>query len=156
MVLTVIGTTDVIRRYVFNNPIQGAGEVMTLMLGAVAFLSFSYVQLKRGHITVSLLSERLGGKKAILLDTIFLTIMLILSVIIGFYGGKSALAAWQAGDTTYGIAELPLGPARLVVPLGFGLLSLRIFRQLIESIHKLGKASVEYKSKEVSREAPDE
>ncbi len=135
--MTLLGTVDVVGRYFFNRPVPGTYEIMRYMLGGIVFLTFAYVQLSRGHITVNLLTERLQGKKALLLDLIVLFIMLIVTILIGWYGGEAALEAWRAGDKSMGTIELPTGPARMVVPVGCALLAMRIVSQLVESVNKL-------------------
>ena len=57
--------------------------------------------------------------------------------IIAWEGGKEAVYAWKIKDYTFGVVELPLGPAKMVVPLGCGLLCLRLIIQIGDRIMEL-------------------
>lgn len=137
--MAVWGTVDVISRYFFNSPIPGTYEGMKFLLGAVAFFAFPYVQYTRGHIAVSIFRERLSGKRAALVDIISLTLMLAISIIIGWLGGSAAVTAWQRGDATMGLVEWPKGPAMMVVPIGCGLICLRLLSQIFGVIAGFSK-----------------
>jgi TRAP-type transport system small permease protein len=56
MCITVV---DVIGRYGFNRPLPGASEVTEAMLAAAIFAALPLVTLENGHITMTLLTERL-------------------------------------------------------------------------------------------------
>jgi TRAP-type C4-dicarboxylate transport system permease small subunit len=137
LIMTLLGTVDILGRRFFNSPLQGSYELMRFMMGGIAFFTFAYVQLKREHISVPVLAERLSGKGAAAFDIFCLLLMLIVSTCIGWYGGIDAVVSWKAGDVTMGTVELPLGPAKMVVPVGCGLLSLRLLFQIFESIAAL-------------------
>jgi TRAP-type C4-dicarboxylate transport system permease small subunit len=52
MILTFV---DVTGRYVFNNPIYGAYEIIYLMMPALIFLAFPILCFREGHVTIDLL-----------------------------------------------------------------------------------------------------
>lgn len=135
--MMVISSTDILLRYLFNSPIAGVYESMQFMMGGVAFLAFSYVQLNRGHITVSVISEKFSGRTEEVVDIISLLLMLMISAVIAWQGGANALEAIRFGDVTIGLVELPVGQAKLVVPVGCGILCLRLLSQLVERMAKL-------------------
>ena len=137
LLMTILGTADVMGRRFFNSPLPGVYELMRFMMGGIAFFTFAYVQLKREHISVPFVSERLSGKGAVIFDLFCLIIMLIVSGCFAWYGGVDAVTSWRAGDITMGTVELPIGPAKMVVPVGCGLLCLRLLSQICESIAKL-------------------
>ncbi|WP_425402961.1 TRAP transporter small permease [Hwanghaeella sp.] len=58
MVVTVI---DVAGRYLFSAPLPGAFEVTEIALAVVIFLGLPLVCFEDGHISVSLITERLRG-----------------------------------------------------------------------------------------------
>lgn len=137
--MMALGTVDVLSRYLFNAPISGSYEIMKFSMGGVAFFAFSYVQYERGHISVSFVHDRLSKKTSTVFDLIFLFSMLLTFILVTWYGGKNALEAWQEGDTTIGMVELPIGPAKMVVPIGGGLFCLRILSQICAEISALTK-----------------
>ena len=56
MSITLVDATG---RYFFAMPIQGASEIVGLLLGYTIFLAVPVVTRDRGHITVGVLAERL-------------------------------------------------------------------------------------------------
>ncbi len=135
--MMALGTVDVLSRYLLNSPISGSYEIMKFSLGGMAFFAFSYVQYERGHISVSFIQDRLSKKTSAVFDLIFLFAMLLTFMLVAWYGGRNAVEAWQEGDTTIGMVELPIGPAKMVVPIGGGLLCLRILSQIWTEIAAL-------------------
>ncbi|MGI3165703.1 TRAP transporter small permease [Pseudooceanicola sp. 200-1SW] len=59
MVLMGMTVVDVIGRYLFNAPLQGATELTELLLAATIFLGLPAVSLANEHVTVDLLTDRL-------------------------------------------------------------------------------------------------
>ena len=137
LLMTVLGTVDIMARRFLNSPLPGVYELMRFMMGGIAFFTFAYVQLRREHISVPFVSERLSRKGAALFDLFCLAIMLIVSACFAWYGWIDAITSWRGGDTTMGTVELPIGPAKMVVPVGCVLLCLRLLSQACESIAKL-------------------
>jgi len=141
LVMTVWGTTDVLARYLFNKPLLGTYEAMRFMMGGVAFFTFAYVQYMRSHITVPLIRERLSGRGMAILDFIFLIVMLATFAIIAWCGALDAISSWRNWDITIGLVEWPEFPAKAVVPIGCGLLCLRIFSQICGAIAEFSKGN---------------
>jgi len=139
LIMMVLSATDILLRYFFNNPIEGAYEAMQFMMGGVAFFGLSYVQYKKANITIDIVSAKFSVKTEIILDIIMLAIMFAISAIIGWRGGANALDAWRAGDVTIGLVEYPVGPAKMVVPIGFGILCLRLLSQFCQRVAELAR-----------------
>lgn len=54
MLMMVLTFTDVIGRYFFDSPVNGAYELTEVLLAFVVFFALPLVTLENGHITVSL------------------------------------------------------------------------------------------------------
>jgi len=81
----------VIGRYVFNQPVTGANEILRLALLGVAFLSLGEVEMRGRHIKVKMLSDKLPADARLILDFS----MSILSV------GVLVLLTWKSFDLAY-------------------------------------------------------
>ena len=128
---------DVVMRYLFNRPIQGAYELMEFSLVGASALAFAYVQRVREHIAISLITERLSLKSRQLIDIVMLILMLVVLILLTWRTGLSAATSLIGGETTFGIIAFPVGPAKAVVPVGFGLVCLRVLVQIGEEISEL-------------------
>lgn len=84
---------DVVGRYVFNSPIVGTVDMTELYMGLIVYLGIGYTTHRRAHISVDLLTGRLGPRTRLWFD--------LLAQIIS--GVLVTLICWQlwsiAGDT---------------------------------------------------------
>jgi TRAP-type C4-dicarboxylate transport system permease small subunit len=55
--IMVLGTADVVLRYLFNSPILGTAEVIELMMGMLIFTALPIATNHRNHITIDLLDK---------------------------------------------------------------------------------------------------
>ena len=81
----------VIGRYLFNQPVTGANEILRLALLGVAFLALGEVEMRGRHIKVTMLSDKLPADARLILDFS----MSLLNV------GVLVLLTWQCFDLTY-------------------------------------------------------
>ena len=137
LLLMFLTTADVTGRYVFNSPIQGAFDGSEVLMVGVVFLGIAYVQSMKGHVKVEVLTSWMPQKGQLALDTFgyivgFFVIALIL--------WQSSLYTWKAfvtHDHTMGIVELPLWPGKSLIPIGAGLLCIRLLSDVVSNLSRL-------------------
>lgn len=137
MVMMFPVTADVILRYVFRSPLHGSLELGEFMMIGVVYLSIAYIQAVKGHIRVEVGTARLPKKFQIALDILGYGFGLALFSIITWRSGHLAWEAWITGDYTMGVVRFPLWPAKSIVPIGTGLLCLRLISDIIGDFIKL-------------------
>lgn len=138
--MMVLGTVDVIGRYLFNKPILGTLETFEILLPAMVLLGLGYTQEKRGHVTMELLVIQLSPRKRNVLDIITNCCALFISGLILWRGWILTTLYWRMGRTIPTI-EIPMFLPQLLVPLGASVLSLVLMVQIIESIIQLKKGN---------------
>lgn len=133
--LMVLAVVSVAGRNGFNRPLPGYVDWIELAMPLIAFLGVSYVQRVGGHIRMDIVVAQLRGR--VLWAAEFLTTLFVFLLIAALIWGSWAhflrsfdLAAplWSR-DSTIDIG-LPIWPAKLVVPVAFFVLSLRLLLQL--------------------------
>lgn len=137
MLMMVLTTADVFLRYVLNRPIANVFEVEEFLLVGVIYLGQAYIQAERGHITMDVLMARLRGRAKVGL-TLFGDVVGL--IIFGIILWRSSIFAWRSfaiGETTMGLAEYPLWPAKTMLPIGFALLCLRLVFDIVGGIQQL-------------------
>lgn len=129
--LMVLVCADVIYRTLFNASIIGAIELSEMLMVGICSLTLAFTQNERGHVRMELLMARLKGRTrqlfeftAILLCFIFAILVFIMTVI----SAKDSIAIMEIVE---GISELPLWPWKILIPIGFFLLCIRLMIQLI-------------------------
>ncbi|TDH39438.1 TRAP transporter small permease [Pseudohoeflea suaedae] len=111
MLLAMMGITlvDVIGRYLLNSPLVGATELTELMLVGVVFLGLPAVTLDRGHVSVSLLSDRLPARFQPLREFILSLVIAALLSAIGWRIFQQGNQIAGYGGTTETL-DVPLAP----------------------------------------------
>lgn len=123
--LMLIGVVQVVSRKLFDTPIFGYIDIVELAMTTFAFLAISYTERLGGHVRMELLVGHLRGR---LLWTLELVAVLIAMFVVGvliLYGWDHGVRAWESGDTTID-AHYPWWPSKMMVPLAFSLLWLRL------------------------------
>jgi len=128
----VLVCADVIYRTVFSASIIGAIELSQMVMAGICILTLSYTQNERGHVRMELVMSKLKGRTrqivefiAILMCLIFSILLLIMTAILA----KNSIAIMEIVE---GISGLPLWPWKTLIPIGFFLLCIRLFVQLIK------------------------
>ena len=124
-----LGTSEVLSRRLFNAPIPGQVDITMLSMVAFSVLCISHCYRQAGHIRMDLLLKLIRGRTAWVAH--LLVTLLALLVITTIYPGTWShfLRAYEFGDTTSGIG-LPTWPSKLAVPIGLGVLWLRLVLEL--------------------------
>lgn len=128
--IMVMGTVQVIGRVVFSAPIYGYSDMIEQVMLIFAFLAISYTQRLGGHVRMELILGRMKGRTLYFFE-IFGTVAAIgIIMILAYYGYTHFLRAFEIGDSTIDV-DLPIWPSKLIVPLAFSVMLVRLFIQLI-------------------------
>jgi C4-dicarboxylate transporter DctQ subunit len=125
-----LGIAQVLGRRLFNAPISGYIDFVELSMASFAFLGVAYCQRQGGHVRMEMLVKATKGRLQWLLEVFGTLVALFIVGVLAWYGYEHFLRAWQLGDSTID-AELPVWPSKLVVPVAFALLWLRLLVQLV-------------------------
>ena len=133
--LMVLAVVSVGGRNTLNAPLPGYVDWIEQVMPLIAFMGISYVQRDGGHIRMDILVGALRGRALWLFEliSVLLILLLMLALVWGSYShfGRSfdfAAPLWSR-DSSMDIA-LPLWPAKLLAPVAFSVLCLRLFLQL--------------------------
>ena len=125
-----IGVFQVFGRKLINLPVPGYVDVIEFVMTVFAFISIAYTQRLGGHVRMEIIIKRFRGR-ALWIVELFGTLTVIgIVAILAWYGYEHFLRAWNIGDSTIDI-EIPLWPSKLLVPVAFAVLLVRLFIQLL-------------------------
>lgn len=132
MCLAVVSVTG---RNGFNEPLRGYVDWIETAMPVIAIFGISYVQRQGGHIRMDIVVGALKGRA--LWAAEFLTTLVVLLLMALLVWGTSAhfdrsfdfAAPNWSRDSSIDIG-LPLWPAKLVVPVAFAVICLRLLLQL--------------------------
>ncbi|PLX37045.1 MAG: TRAP transporter small permease [Hyphomicrobiales bacterium] len=118
---------DILLRLIFNRPLQIQFELTELFLmPALATLSLSRVFRDGGHLSLDFLPRDLPATLATVLEKVRLLLPAVFFAAVTWTSGKFALKAIANGDIEYGVIDWPLGWAYAAIPLGCGVLVVRL------------------------------
>ncbi|NIZ59352.1 C4-dicarboxylate ABC transporter permease [Sedimentitalea sp. CY04] len=132
--LMVLAVVSVGGRNTVNAPLPGYVDWIEQVMPLIAFMGISYVQRDGGHIRMDILIGSLRGRALWLFELISVLIILLLMMAL-VYGSWShfdrsfdfAAPLWSR-DSSIDIS-LPIWPAKLLVPVAFSVLCLRLVLQ---------------------------
>lgn len=133
--LMVLAVFSVAGRNFFNQPLPGYVDWIEQAMPLIAFMGVSYTQRDGGHIRMDILVGALKGRWLYLAEIITTLGILLLMVLLvwGTWAHFERSFDWGAPlwsrDSSMDIA-LPLWPAKLLAPVAFSVLCLRLVLQL--------------------------
>jgi len=127
--LMFLGMAQVLGRKLFNAPMSGYIDFVELSMATFAFLGIAYCQRVGGHVRMEMILKLAKGRLHWAMELTGTALALAIVTVLIYYGYTHFLRAWQLGDSTID-AELPVWPSKLLVPIAFSLLWLRLALQL--------------------------
>ena len=131
LAVMIIIILNVVIRNVFNSSLDGAIEIVGLLLVGIVVLGFSYVQGLKNNIIVELITVRLSDAYKSVLDMFGYLLGLIVVSIISRQAIHYFIASLINGETTMGVVEIPLWPAKLILTVGVTTLCIRLLLDVV-------------------------
>lgn len=133
--LMMLAVVSVAGRNGFNQPLPGYVDWIQQAMPLIAFMGISYTQRDGGHIRMDMLVGALKGRPLYLAEMIT-TLAVLLLMVLMVWGTYAHFARsfdfgspmWSR-DSSMDIA-LPLWPAKLLAPVAFSVLCLRLVLQV--------------------------
>ena len=132
--LMLLAVVSVNGRNFANSPLPGYVDWIEQAMPLISFVGISYTQRLGGHIRMDILIGRLRGRALWLVELISTLVMLALMLLLvwgtfaHFQRAFDFNAPLWSRDSSMDIS-LPLWPSKLIVPIGFSVLSLRLVLQ---------------------------
>ena len=132
--LMILAVVSVGGRNFFNQPLPGYVDWIEQIMPLIAFMGVAYTQRGGGHIRMDIFVGMFHGRALWLIELITTLLVLLLMVLLvwGSWAHFERSFHWDAPlwsrDSSMDIA-LPIWPAKLLAPIAFGVLSLRLALQ---------------------------
>lgn len=113
--MVVVGTYQIVTRFVFNSPSTVSEELLTYSFAWLALLSASYIFGKREHMRMGFLADKVTGNAKKVLEIVIEAVIVAFAVIVMVYGGFNIMGLTMTQTT----ASLPvtMGVIYTVLPL---------------------------------------
>lgn len=126
---------DVVMR-TLDMPVAGSVEVIGWLSAVAMALALGDVQVHHGHVAVTLVSERLSGRKAALLETLNSLVALLLFGMAAFVILRYGVTLHRTGSLSETL-KVVVYPWVYVVAIGFAGLTLALAVDLARALQRL-------------------
>jgi TRAP-type mannitol/chloroaromatic compound transport system permease small subunit len=135
LVMVLVSAGNATSRYALSISSNAWLELQWYLFAAVFLLCAGYTLLHNEHIRIDVVSSRLSRRTQMWID-VFGTLFFLLpmSLYIMWASWPGFMNAWTSGEVSANAGGLIRWPARLLVPVGFFLLSLQGISELIKRI----------------------
>jgi C4-dicarboxylate transporter DctQ subunit len=127
--LVFLATTNVLGRWIFSLPVSGYIDWVEQSMAFFAFLGIAFTQREGGHIRMDMLVGRIQGRPLWITELLSVILMLGVTLVLIYGSFLHFLRAYQIGDSSMDI-NLPIWPAKLIVPVALSILALRLILQI--------------------------
>lgn len=154
---TVISGVNAAVRKGFNYSSNAFLEVQWYLFAAAFLLAAGYTLLNGEHVKIDVISSRLSKRGQIWIDVIGFTLFLVpVCLAILWYGTPFFLQGLRSGEMSSNAGGLIRWPVYLMMPLGFGLLMLQGFSELIKRVAFLKGLIEDPTAKKIEKTAEEE
>jgi TRAP-type mannitol/chloroaromatic compound transport system permease small subunit len=137
--LMILAVRNVGGRHFFNVPLSGYVDWIEQVMPLIAFMGISYTQRMGGHIRMDIVVGNLKGRALWLAEIVTVLLMLILMLLLVWSTYAHFLRSFDMAMPNWSLdssmdINLPVWPAKLMVPIAFFVLCLRLVLQLISYV----------------------
>lgn len=130
MALMFLAVYQIIGRTVFDAPVFGYIDIIEQFMVVFAFAGVAFCMREGGHIRMELVIGRLGkGRVYWAVEALAITLGLVVIGILVPVSYEHFLRAYEIGDSTINVG-LVVWPAKLLIPVSFAVLIIRMLAQL--------------------------
>ena len=114
-VMVVVGTYQIITRFIFNSPSTVSEELLTYTFAWMAIFSSAYVFGKRDHMRMTFVADKLPKEQRKILEIVIELLIIAFAVIVLIYGGFTIMGLTMTQKTAS--LGVMMGVIYAVVPI---------------------------------------
>ena len=135
LIMVLVSAANATSRYALNMASNAWLELQWYLFALVFLFCSGYTLLHNEHVRIDVVSSHLSRRTQVWIDVFgFVFFLLPMSLFIMWLSWPIFMNAWTSGEISGSAGGLIRWPARLMVPVGFFLLSLQGFSELIKRI----------------------
>jgi TRAP-type mannitol/chloroaromatic compound transport system permease small subunit len=135
LLVVVISAGNAVMRYTIDWSSNGLLEIQWYLFSAIFLLSAGYVLLKNEHIRIDVIAGRLSPRAQNWIDVFGILVFLLpMAGIVLYLSWPVFMNAWLTSETSPNPGGLIRWPVRLLMPVGFLLLTAQGISELIKRV----------------------
>ena len=115
-VMVIVGTYQIVTRFVFNNPSTVSEELLTYSFAWMAMFATAYVFGKRDHMRMTFVVDKLPKAQRKVLEIVIEILVVAFAVIVLIYGGFTIMGLTMTQKTA-SLGVVMMGQIYAVVPI---------------------------------------
>lgn len=131
--MMLLTAAEVVGRGVWSRPIPGTLELSSYMLSIFLLLGLSYTHQVKGHVRVTMFTDRLPEKVALALNILTTLLSIFIVAILCWQGYEVAMEEVSVSD----MLRVPQYPFRLLVSVAALFLCLELMCDVVDTVRKL-------------------
>lgn len=125
--LMFVVVADVLMRYLFNAPLVWVYEIISnYLMPGLFFLAASHTLKANAHVSVDILHNYVRRRVRYVFEALSSIVATPVFFLVTFVSAQNTLEDFRTGAVSTSGLALPTWPVSLLLPLGFGLLTLRL------------------------------
>lgn len=137
LLMLVVTIADVISGRLLKLPFPGTTElIMSIMPISVCAFLLS-VQIKKRHIAIDILVNRFGPKARVFLQLLTPSCGIFLFGLLTWLNVPLAIHSVKIGEHTGGNVGVPMYPAKLMIPIATGLVTIQLIIEMVRILRDL-------------------
>lgn len=132
LVVTGLGTVDVVGRYFFNQPLQGQVEISRVLMTYMVFMGLAEAQRQGAHVRIELLDQHMRPAVRALSSIILTALAMATMAIVTYATWLMFWTSWRTGETMIAAITIPAWPAKFAVTLGCLLYAVELAFELMQ------------------------
>ena len=134
--LVMTMAVEVLRREVFSYSSVWGEEIVRYSFIYLAWIGASAAVKDRAHIRIDVLYNFVPQRVKAVLYVFSDLVMLLVAVVAFYFSFESVMTAWKFSSVTHGL-RVPLALFLAAVPVGFGLMTIRLIQSIIRDIRSI-------------------
>lgn len=131
----LICSGNAVVRYLFNMSSNGWLEIQWYLFGAIFLLATSYTLRRNEHVRIDVIVGHFSKRTQVWIDLIgFILFLMPATLLILYYAVPYAWISLQNQEMSSNAGGLIVWPAKLMIPVGFVLLTLQGISEIIKRI----------------------
>lgn len=131
--MMLLTAAEVVGRGVWSRPIPGTLELSSYMLSVFVLLGLAYTHQVKGHVRVTMFTDRLPEKVTLSLELLTTLLCILISAILCWQGYVVGMEERSVSD----MLRIPQYPFRLLVSVAALFLCLELICDLVDTMRKL-------------------
>jgi len=128
--------TDIILRNFFKSAILGATEMVEMGMALIVFCGFAYTQVEKGHVRVTMLTDKLPPKARYCVECLVMLFTVVLSYLVTVSSFRTA-AKFYAENAATAVLNISSAPFAYAMAVGMAVFTLVLLFEAIEFFLKI-------------------